>query len=552
MDDELQAKVLNLSNEILSATTALQDSQEQLRAAKKARVVVSGELEESRREITSLKSENAALAQRVREMEDELTDLSSSLVDEANQQVSDANKRAAGAYRLVSERDDVIASQSAELTALKALLEELRENEDSLQMPRQRMESSASPASGSLPGNNSTPTGTPALLSSNFSSPRLPSTGAGSNSLRRVAPDVQGEITQALILDLDAYASPTRPLIRTDIADFRDFCDAWGCDPDEAGSRSGGLFHLQAEKWRRSPYVQRVIKEDIETTLRIDKTPHLSYLTMRSFLHAVLDLTISLDPVSQKELPWSRRPSQPCLLCGEGRTDDKYERSYWARIPKESEPIVMDLACVAKTRLACELAGFLRHIAKRDPTASNAAKELAWRQCNSMREQLFWARTGGLFPDSEELLAAVQNAAVDDFDFDQKHPSSVKSSQNSRQGSQVSLGLKSSVNSDSVKEPTREKVSSGVAMKYETNVVPVTEPVPASVPASVPVSASEPVSEPVSEPASDPVPAPESGPDSGQGVGPDPAAESDDDFQEASEIPEVPKSPALPGSWPTN
>lgn len=377
------------------------------------------QLAAAKTEYTALQEENAALAQRLNDMEDELADLSSSLVDQANQQVSDANRRAAAAHKLVEERDGVIEFQQAQLHALKEMLE--RNEEERSQTKRvQSARNMARVASQSSEAVLKSPMlvepGSPAMFASpgRTDSPFEP-IKVGNTGSRIAATALPGIITRELVLDLDAYASPLRPIMRTDLRDFTEFLAAWGSERDVHPTM---FAKLETPPWRRVKFVQRVIQEDIETTLRLDRTPHLSWLSSRAFLNGVLDQTLLLEPVSAKERPWAQRPSQPCLLCGENRSDAVYSRTFWARPAAEAETIVLDLTCVMKTRLVCEFVAFLRSLASR-PLTSDVDKQVrAWRQCNSMREQLFWARTGGLFPEAAEALEAVMSSAKDDFEFD--------------------------------------------------------------------------------------------------------------------------------------
>lgn len=377
------------------------------------------QLAAAKAEHTALQEENAALAQRLSDMEDELADLSSSLVDQANQQVSEANRKAAAAHKLVEERDDVIEFQQAQLHALKEMLERNEEERSQskrvqsvLNMARLALHSSETTPRSPMPAEPGSPANlaSPGRIDSLFEPSKAETSTSGTSATAR--PEI---ITRELVLDLDAYASPLRPIMRTDLRDFTEFLAAWGSECDVHPTM---FAKLETPPWRRVKFVQRAIQEDIETTLRLDRTPHLSWLSSRAFLNGVLDQTLALEPVSAKEWPWAQRPSQPCLLCGENRSDAIYARDFWARPAAEAEAIVLDLTCVVKTRLACEFVSFLRCLANRPPTSDVDAQIRAWRQCNSMREQLFWVRTGGLFPEAAEALEAVLSSAKNDFDFD--------------------------------------------------------------------------------------------------------------------------------------
>lgn len=325
-------------------------------------------------QIVQLRAENAELDSRVARAEGELADLSSSLLEQANQQVTEANKRAAAAQMMLEEGQEVIASQAAQLQALKEMLESLEQQH--------------------ARGGGAAPSSRNGFLNAGAS------TSQRKKAVKQMARN--GRPSEDLVLDLDSYLSPFRPMLRTDMKDFQDFVAVFGCDLQSAPGR----WKIETPAWRKPRFVQRLIVEDVEPTLRLDRTPHLSWLTCRAFLAGVLDQTITLEPVSPRELSWSLRPSQPCLLCGENRSDGVYARSYWARLSPDAEPIVLDLTCVTKARLVCELVAFVKSVAKRKP-ADHAAHVRAWLQCNAMREQLFWVRTGGFFSESEEKMSQL-------------------------------------------------------------------------------------------------------------------------------------------------
>ena len=361
---ELQEEVVRQSTRRLEAENELTEMEQRWRA----------ELKEN----NLLKSQNAEMQAEMNLCRSEVADLSTSLLDQANRKVEEANRRA---QMVVDESQEVIASQAAELQALKEMLELLDTSNTSNAESINSM--SVKPNSGNGFRN-----------------------AGRSSSQRRAAVRemaVNGRPNEDNVLDLDAYCSPLRPILRTDLKDFTDFVAIWGC---EAQHTQGRFAKLETPAWRKPRYVQRVISEDIETTLRLDRSPHMSWLTCRAFLAGVLDQSITLEPVSARELSWSLRPSHPFILCGENRSQSVYARSYWARLTNDSEPIVLDLTCVTKARLACEFIAFLRNITKRPP-ADHDAHVRAWLQCNSMREQLFWVRTGGFYTESEEKMSQL-------------------------------------------------------------------------------------------------------------------------------------------------
>lgn len=433
--EELQEELVRQSTRRLEAEHERSQLEESWRAVNK-------ELNSSRQRINALESDKAVLAQqneeytqreqemqeRLESMELELAELSSSLLEQANQKVGDANRRAAATLKLVTERDMLIESQGAQLQALKEMLNEVGEASSKRDSESRLVKGAfgthggarGTPSAPSTPnlGTTSTP-GTP----SDTANTRIVSgtTNGGGRSVSGASATLAAgaanadQLSRDLILDLDAYSSPLRPLMRTDIREFQEFQEVWGVEKNSHPSRFG---KLESAPWRRPRFVQRAIQEDIEATLRLDRSPHMSWLQSRAFMSGVLDQTLTLEPCSQKEYPWRLRPSHPCLLCGENRSAEKYARSYWAITYTGAEPIVLDLACVAKAQLSCEFVSFLKYIADMQPSDLKTQKK-AWSQCIMLREQLFWARTGALFPElSDEIWEMLNYDKYNDFDFE--------------------------------------------------------------------------------------------------------------------------------------
>lgn len=433
--EELQEELIRQSTRRLEAEHERVQLEESWRAINK-------ELNAVRQRFTTLESEKAALAQqnevyaqreqemqqRLETMELDLAELSSSLLEQANQKVAEANRRAAATLKLVTERDTLIESQDAQLQALKEMLNEVGEA-SSKNESESRIVRGAFGTHGGARGTPSTPStpnlgttsvpGTPLNHGNGRAISDAPNGGgrsvSGASASLAASATNADQLSRDLILDLDAYSSPLRPLMRTDIREFREFQDVWGVEKNSYPSRFG---KLETAPWRRPRFVQRAIQEDIETTLRLDRSPHMSWLQSRAFMNGILDQTLTLEPYSQKEYPWRLRPSHPCVLCGENRTAEKYARSYWAITSTGAEPIVLDLACVAKAQLSCEFVSFLKYIADR-PLADLKTQKKAWSQCHTLKEQLFWARTGALFPElSDEIWEMLNYDKYNDFDFD--------------------------------------------------------------------------------------------------------------------------------------
>lgn len=87
------------------------------------------------------------------------------------------------------------------------------------------------------------------------------------------------------------------------------------------------LPHLKETK-----FYKRVLTEDIEPTLRLDSAPGLSWLARRSVLTAMTEGTLVVEPAPSTTTGRFGRIMRPelipCSLCGEQRTEEQYLRTH--------------------------------------------------------------------------------------------------------------------------------------------------------------------------------------------------------------------------------
>lgn len=331
-DADLTSEIQSLSSRLLESESSRSELDQLVRQMRQ-------ELQGSLRQASESRTALEQSEQRIRELEEEMSDFSTSLLDEANRQAGDANRRAALALRLVDEREIVIETQREQLLALKEMLES-----------REDISSPIEPPSTSNPD---------------------------------IDPDDEEAVADAL--EEASYATPIRPLVRYDIAkEFPDFVAL-------AGTESN---------WRKTKFGYRVISQDVEPALCLDTAVHLNWLTCRAWRDSVLDATFILEPVPQSERMWAKRPSHPCCLCGTQAQSESHARLHNAKLPRhEDENYPVCLSCLASVRAGCELVRFLKSLA--DGVRKFETKEQqrrAYDECVRLREQCFWARIGSFFP----------------------------------------------------------------------------------------------------------------------------------------------------------
>ncbi|KAF8242492.1 hypothetical protein K440DRAFT_478094, partial [Wilcoxina mikolae CBS 423.85] len=370
-----------------------------------------------------------------RHIEQELENLTTALFDEANKMVSAARKERDAVDRKneqlraqLADTESLLASHQEQLAELKAVM---------AQMTKEREE------------NEGMSTGTP-------NTPRLAKRHS-KESLARICEALNLMPNSSNIEDVPpcpptALINLVHPVLRHDIASYRDFCEVLiQPKPNEvksspAGRLSGGSFasmqimgmglsmpspsqgataignslfgmkrrvdsgstthtpsgsasstmdtqaHLAALK--ESKFFKRVMMEDVEPTLRLDCAPGLSWLARRNVLSAITEGSLVIDPM----------PSSPkvtifaCALCGESKADEQHARTHRMRTSDSPNAQRYPLCwyCTSRLRSVCDFMAFLRTLKEGLwKCEGEGDQKHAWEESVKLREAMFWARIGG-------------------------------------------------------------------------------------------------------------------------------------------------------------
>ncbi|KAF2397431.1 Sec2p-domain-containing protein [Trichodelitschia bisporula] len=393
--------------------------------AREARMVA--ELEEERKLRAKAEAEK-------KKMEQELGDLTTALFEEANTMVVTARMKAEALEKRneqlklqIGDTEVLLRSQQDQLHDLKVVVErmssEYDENESTAQI------STAPSTPGILPHDN--------LVKAFEASNATPLTPIGTED---VQPDQPLRFPHLL-----------QPVLRTDLTAFNEFRAIAKSIPKVGASQppsrvtSGSFGSLNvmglgaglnlhktsastpatpthasfsfpprevtpSMPLKDTPVYKRALAEDIEPTLRLDMAPGLSWLQRRSVVQSISSGTLCVEPLPASSVPsGAATKAPPCALCGESRTEAKYERRHRLRTSEEKEGTQQsntssrDAAkfalcehCVAGLRAACDYVGFLRMV--RDGlwrVESDEDVRAAWEESVRLRERMFWIRVGG-------------------------------------------------------------------------------------------------------------------------------------------------------------
>jgi len=155
---------------------------------------------------------------------------------------------------------------------------------------------------------------------------------------------------------------------------------------------------------KETEFYKRVLKEDIEPTLRLDLATGLSFFSKRSVMSAMTDGSLVVEPIPSSSSSTGRfsraviRPElYPCSLCGEQRKEEEYLRTHRFRTSDSgSQGYPLCRYCLARVRSTCDFLGFLRLVKDGLWRAEGEdAERAAWMESVRLREQMFWARVGG-------------------------------------------------------------------------------------------------------------------------------------------------------------
>jgi Rab guanine nucleotide exchange factor SEC2 len=464
---ELSEEVSKLSEKLINAInhqTSLEDTLAQVRheletsrariqkLEAEARAEQENEKHRLMADLDGERKQKGVILQEKRGIENELENLTTSLFEEANKMVASANKeRDAVERRNQQLRDQVkdtellLANHQEQLTQLKVVMQQMSSENTKEEQP----ESARSSAAASSPSSyKEKDANVLRLLEAMNLSPR--SMGTGDD----ISPAPSTTLTHLL-----------KPVCRTDLPAYEEFqhllfLSQKSQPPSRVTSGSygglsvmglGGLTSSSASSALQAPnnsssaslnatstqsattspqlpgsfspnqnadkgpiplkemkFYKRLLTEDIEPTLRLDLSPHISWLARRSILSALTENGLIVVPLSEQSFRlWGR--STPCALCSEARKDNSNPRTHHMRV-REGEGATkwaLCTLCLEKVRATCDLVAYVRMV--RDGVVRCADKEEeeeAWEELIRLRERLFWARmAGGVVPSFVERMS---------------------------------------------------------------------------------------------------------------------------------------------------
>jgi len=168
---------------------------------------------------------------------------------------------------------------------------------------------------------------------------------------------------------------------------------------------------------KESRFFKRLMVEDIEPTLRLDLSPHISWLQRRSILGAISDSSLMVEPIAEASQKLYGKFTS-CSICGESRREEQNPRTHAMRT-REGEGAnkwAICTLCLEKVRAVGDLVGYIRMV--RDGVVKIADlkdEEEAWEEIIRLRERLFWARlAGGVVPVFLPTVKALPAAVMEE------------------------------------------------------------------------------------------------------------------------------------------
>ncbi|ODQ65468.1 hypothetical protein NADFUDRAFT_47116 [Nadsonia fulvescens var. elongata DSM 6958] len=437
-EDELAAQINILSTKLLSSIESQSSLEDQVHKLNRELVQSKDQISKYEAEITALRHETE--------------ELTSSLFDEANIMVSTANRAKSATERekkilqdQLVERDELLDSMQQQLVALKAVMQDINE-----ETQRQREALKLEHLMSDSPREILAPNVENPLEEERLNQPGL-QMSADSEIMREPA--------HCFVLN-----GPIRPNLREDLAPYYDFIALVPGLLNSASSSQASLSSSHAINHgalKDTTFYKRCLVEEIEPTLRLDIAPGLSWLSRRTVMSAIVEGTVTIEPISGVNESWSITNSnsatgldsgvkldrmyaypsdgppvavmEPCTLCGETRKDSLvYARMYNLRIlskdissqSRESEEGTLNEGinngtaspinggtgklyplcgyCVNRVRTVCDLLQFLKQLREgvwKLDIEDRQPCGRAWAECVRLRERMFWARVGGNWKD---------------------------------------------------------------------------------------------------------------------------------------------------------
>lgn len=421
-DSVLTSQVTSLSTKLLEAIDKQADLEDQLQIVRRTldktrRENMAYEDQIKNREFVSAvefndeRKKRQTAEQEITKLKAEIEELTSSLFDEANRMVADANMEKKRMELRLQERDGLIENMREELDGLKNVLQQQQDT----------------PLDSSIHSLTNQP------------------------------------------------VSNTRPFIRHDLQSYTEFLQLFNQHSNSSstslatGTSTGLASRFQSSSSLKDfKFFKRTFTDDIEPTLHLESAPGLSWLSRRNIMSGILDGSIIIEPiaatnenyklridlrpggnliqnskkftatlVSKDGLPVATR--NPCSMCGEKRDDNllyarlhnlkttkqeqnelqQQQQQQQAQQQQEDSPTTLTptsssnpshsltgyplcFQCLNRVRTVCDYISFVRGLRAGFWKLDKGLK--AWEECCTLRERMFWARCGMFVKGETEFI----------------------------------------------------------------------------------------------------------------------------------------------------
>lgn len=437
----LNDKLINAINHQTSLDDTLAQTRHDLELSKARIAQLEADIKARELELAEERKQKSMAQQEKRGMESELESLTASLFDEANQMVAAANRdRAAFEKKNQQLRDQIkdgetiIASQSEQLTELKALMHTAGPDAQ-----KDESVSVAGPAEPSSPGLSREDTSLARLLEAMNLTPVSPEHAdicpAPSTSFTHLLKP----ICRADIPAFEEFHTLTQTAVRshqTSRAGSGSYGNLIGVSGTPSANGSSTSLNAITSMIPQSPtipgsftsnpdgrgptslketrFFKRIMVEDVEPTLRLDLSPTISWLNRRTILNALTDSSLIVEPIPEASRQHYGKYTA-CSLCGESRREEQNPRTHHMRVNEGENATKWPLCrlCLEKVRSVGDLVSYIRLVRDGVVKCGDKTEQLeAWEELVRLRERLFWARmAAGVVP---KFIESVKNSPVVD------------------------------------------------------------------------------------------------------------------------------------------
>jgi hypothetical protein len=443
-EPDLESKVASLSTRLLQTVDRQVELEEevqflrrQLNTVRRENIKLEDDISQgllvSKDDLDAEREKRVGAEQKSQRLQNEIEELTGSLFGEANKMVEDARRETAEIIqknehlqKVIDEKNVLLDNMQQQLSALKEVIQEIEEKEIKEVRDSQLHRLS----------NRRT------VLTIND-----PVTTAIDDTDGNHSPPPTQDIALSTILH-----SIQRPFLRRDTSVYNEF---------DGFLRHVAMYHKLRNSspalssrpatpdsnvpLKEFKVFKRSMSEDIDPTLRLDQSPHLSWLARRTVMSSIIDGIAVVEPISGvNEGRGSRMVATKadCMLCGEtrdsapaywrlhnlkvGRSDDKTAgqssgffsptmsnssgtasstNTAGSQSPNTSNGLVstghpLCHYCLNRVRSVCDFVAFMRAIRDQVWKAQNdQGRAKAWDEFARLKERMFWARQGAVFPD---------------------------------------------------------------------------------------------------------------------------------------------------------